>query len=150
MGALNDVTFISIVAPFPGIGHIFLDKKKKGVALVIVFLGLISGFIFSSLLLIKALMVMVYFSIAVPAGLETYQLAKYGKNRIDTDARWYTVVLLLFTGFAALPLLWQNKNFSRTSKILWSVAVPVLAVLFFAVIIRYKSLIEAFLEKIFA
>lgn len=149
MELVNNPTFIFVVSLFPGIGHMCLGLNKKALALFIIFLGLISGFIFSDLLMIKTLMVMVYFSIAVPAGLETYQIAKYGKNNIDTDARWYTVVLLLFTGFAALPLLWQNDNFSKNSKILWSIAVPVLAIGFFTMIIKYRSVIETFLEKIF-
>lgn len=147
---MNNGRLLLFLGIIPGIGHFFLGMKKKAMALFIVFLGLMSGFIFSSMILIKVLMVMVYFSITVPAWIETYQLAKYGKNKIDTDARWYTVMLLLFTGFAALPLLWQNKRFSRISKILWSIAVPLLAIGFFALLIRYRNELEAFLGNIFS
>lgn len=150
MEITDNVTFISIVGPFPGIGHMCLGRTKKALALLIVFSGAIAGFFLSYLMLIKTLMVMMYFSIAGPAWLETYQIARYGRTKIDTDARWYTVAMLLFTGFAALPLLWQNVNFSRNSKIMWSVTVAVPAVVFLALVIKYRSLIEAFLEKIFA
>jgi hypothetical protein len=150
MEGTKKVKFIFIVGILPGIAHLYLGRKKKGVALFIAFSGLILGFLLSDLILIKALMIMVYCSITVSAWLETCQIAGYGKNKIDTDAKWYTVVLLLVGGFAALPLLWQNDKFSKNSKILWTIAVPVLAIVFFTVIIKYRSVIETFLEKIFA
>jgi len=112
--------FIFVAGLIPGLGHMCLGKTKKAAALFIIFSGLITGFLLSDLMLIKALMCAAYCSIVVPGWLETYQIMRGRENKIDTDARWYTILLLLFTGFAAGPLLWQNKNFSRNSKICFS------------------------------
>lgn len=149
MGIQLKTILLLILGPFPGIGHIYLGRKKKGLALLLVFGGVVTAFILSDMLLVKVLMVMAYLSIDIPAWLETYQIGGQGRKKIDTDARWYTITLLLFTGFAALPLLWQNPNFSRKGKVLWTVIVPILAIVFFSVIIKYSNAIEAVLREIF-
>jgi hypothetical protein len=144
---MTKTAVIFLMGPFPGAGHMCLGNRKKALSLFLVFAAVISGFVFSPSRLIKLLMVMTYFSISIPAWVETFQIARYGKKKIDTDARWYTVMLLLFTGFAALPLLWQNSNFSKKSKVIWSVAVPLLAVVFFGLIFMYRDLIETALSN---
>jgi hypothetical protein len=50
------------------------------------------------------------------------------------DSKAYIIVMLLTTGINALPLLWQSANFSRHAKMLWTIAVPLLAVLFFGAV----------------
>jgi hypothetical protein len=141
------IVFTGIV---PGIGHLLLGKPKKAVGLFLVFAGLVTGFIFADWLLIKILIVLVYISVALPAWIEAYQISRYGENTVNIDARWYTVILLLFTGFSALPLLWQNNNFSKKSKILWSIAVPLLAIAFFSLLFMYRDFLESIIRRIFS
>ena len=78
----------------------------------------------------------VYFLVMVPAVIETYALAKGGVSKFS-ESKPYIVLLLLVTGFSALPLLWQSHVFSRRIKIAWSIAVPVLAVLWFCFLGAY-------------
>jgi len=141
------VIFTGII---PGTGHLLLGRPKKALGLFLVFAGIITGFLLSDWFLIKILLVMVYFSIAIPAWIESYQIARYGESNINIDARWYTVILLLFTGFSALPLLWQNNNFSKKSKVLWSIAVPLLAIAFFSLLIAYRDFLETTIKGIFS
>jgi hypothetical protein len=143
-------TTVVFTGLIPGTGHLLLGRPKKALGLFLVFAALVAGFLLSDWFLIKILMVMVYFSIAIPAWMEAYQIARYGRNKINTDARWYTVTLLLFTGFSALPLLWQNSNFSKKSKILWSLAVTLLAMAFFSALIAYRDFLETTIKGIFS
>ena len=49
----------------------------------------------------------------------------------------------LIKGFFALPLLWQSTLFSKKSKWMWTVAVPVLAILYFIFLFFYgRTLFE--------
>jgi hypothetical protein len=50
--------------------------------------------------------------------LEAYSYAKGKKSRISTDSKWYVTVLLITTGFNALPLLWQNRRVMKRFKII--------------------------------
>jgi hypothetical protein len=142
-------TAVVLTGLIPGSGHMLLGRPKKALGLFLVFASLVIGSLLSDWFLIKILMVMVYLSITIPAWVEAYQIARYGKNKINTDARWYTIMLLLFTGFSALPLLWQNRNFSIKSKILWSIAVPALAIAFFSLLIAYRDSLETIVRGIF-
>ena len=150
MGSVAGTILIVLLGPVPGLGHMYLGKRKKAFGLLCVFAGVIAGIVLSGSIIVKVLMAIVYFSTAIPAWIETWQISRYGKNTIDTEVRWYMVFLLLVTGFAALPLLWQSARFSKKAKVMWSIAVPVLAFLFFSALIRYRELIEGFLQKVFA
>lgn len=94
-------------------------------------------------------MVLIYGVTFLPSCVESYQLARYGRNTVDTNARWYVTLLLLSTGFSALPLLWVSTQFSRTAKIIWTIAVPVLAIIFFSVLFRYWTFFEEYLQGLF-
>ena len=142
------VVFVMLLAFIPGAGELYLGRVKKALFLLIIFTGIFLTFMFSGSYLVKVLMSGIYLVTAIPAGLESYQLARYGRHTIDTSARWYVVVLLLTTGFSALPLLWGSGRFSKRGKILWTIAVSVLAVLFFTLLARYWAASDAWLKEL--
>lgn len=131
----------------PGLSHLYLGLKTKALVLFLIDCGLALTFVLSGTILMKLLMVNIYILTFVPACLETYQLARYGTSKVSTDSKWYTVVLLLTTGFSALPLLWQNKKVSRKFKVAWTIAVPALALCFFLFLISYYDKIELMLQN---
>ena len=65
------------------------------------------------------------------AMVDAYRVAKTtGEAPEFYYAKSYVVTMLLLVGPLALPLLWQSPNFSRASRLVWTVIV-VGAVLFF-------------------
>jgi hypothetical protein len=115
----------------PGAGHWVLGKRGKAVGFFAIDLGIIVTVLFLRSPLMPFVAGLVYFAAMIPAVLETYTLARGGVSQFS-ESRPYIVALLLWTGFSALPLLWQSHSFSRRAKIAWSIAVPVLAVLYFS------------------
>jgi hypothetical protein len=57
-------------------------------------------------------------------------------------------VLLLTTGFNAIPLLWNSDRFSRKAKIAWSVVVPLLFLLYIGVLVKYWDRAESLLRSL--
>ena len=115
----------------PGVGHWVVGKRGKAVGFFAIDLGIIGTLLFLRSPVAPLLASFVYFVAMIPAVLETYTLACGGASQFS-ESRPYIVVLLLVTGFSALPLLWQSRSFSKRAKIAWSVAVFVLAILFFS------------------
>ena len=115
----------------PGLGHLVLGKRGKALALFVVDFGMIVSVYFLNSRIGALLVGIVYFMAMVPAVIETYTLAQGGLSRFS-ESKFYIVALLLVTGFPALPLLWQSRVFSKRMKILWSIAVPALAILYFS------------------
>ena len=131
----------------PGLGHLYTGELKKGIALLVIDIGIIATLIFVDSLLIKTLMLGIYIVTVLPAILETSSGATQKESNTLLNSRGYVVFLLLTTGFSALPLLWQNTKFSRRAKIAWSIAVPVLAVCFFTFLIYYHASLEHSLQR---
>ena len=123
--------FAASLSLVPGVGHWVLGKRGKAAAFFAIDLGILGTLLFLRSPVAPLLAALVYFVAMVPAVLETYALARGGVSQFS-ESRPYIVLLLLWTGFSALPLLWQSHSFSRRAKIAWSVAVSVLAVLFFS------------------
>ena len=126
----------------PGLGHLYLGEKGKGATLLIIDAGISCAIFFSKGSILGLLLLPLYFFIMIPAALESYQRAK-GETSWVSQSRAYVVVLLLIKGFFALPLLWQSPLFSKKSKWMWTVAVPVLAELYFIFLFFYgRTLFE--------
>jgi len=140
----------AILFPIPGLSHLYLGKKRKAILLFIIDIGIALALIFSDSYIVRILMLMIYAVTALPAALEAYQLSEHKKKTIDTDSRWYVTILLLTTGFSALPLLWNSPNFSKRAKIIWTAAVPVLAIIFFSLIVMHWETLEKLMAGIFS
>ena len=63
-----------------------------------------------------------------------------------SESRFYITLLLLTRGFWALPLMWHSSSFTKRSKIAWSVAVPLLALLYFGLLIYYGRTIYVLIK----
>jgi len=142
----KSVLLVLILSIIPGLPQLYLGKFRKAVTLLIISVGVTVTFIFSGYYTVRTLMILVYSVTVIPACLESYQLAKYGKNTIDTGARWYVILLLFTTGFTAVPLLWRSDRFSRKGKIFWTGFVTLGAILFFTVLGVYWDILENFLR----
>ena len=114
----------------PGAGHWVVGKRGKAVAFFAIDLGIICTIFFFKSPIAPFLACFIYVMIMVPAVVETYVLARGGVSQFS-ESKPYIVLLLLTTGFSALPLLWQSHVFSKRIKIAWSIAIPVLTVLWF-------------------
>ncbi len=136
-----------LLAPFPGISHLLLKNYKKGLALLVIFCGAALTFSLTSSYLTKCLAIMIYVAILVPSFLEILQTQFSELNLIDADSKLYVIVMLLMTGFNALPLLWQNDRFSKLEKQGWSLTVTLLAVAFFAGLARYWHSLDSLIEQ---
>jgi hypothetical protein len=140
---------VLLLSMIPGFSHLYLGQIKKALVLFVIDLGLGLTFVFSQSYLMKLIMINIYLFTFIPACLETYSYSKGKKSRISTDSKWYVTVLLITTGFNALPLLWQNSKLTKRFKIIWTILVPMLAVVFVVILIRHWDNLEAFLQKIF-
>lgn len=139
--------WLTVVLSFvPGLSFVYLGIWKKAVVLFIIDAGIALTFIFSGSYLAKLLALNIYLVTFMVPALESYQLARYGKKTVDSDARWYVTLLLLTTGFNALPLLWSSRMFSKKAKILWSIAVPLLAAVFVLLLVTYWQRADLFLR----
>ncbi len=114
----------------PGAGHLAVGKRKKAVALFVVDFGIVCSVFFLKSIPGHLLACFSYLMAMIPAVIETYTLAQGGMSQFS-ESKPYISALLLVTGFSALPLLWQSHVFSRRIKIVWSIVVPVLAILYF-------------------
>ena len=114
----------------PGVGHLFVGKRRKAAALFVLDIGIVGAFLFLKTNMGYLLIALGYVMTMVPAVIETYALARGRVSRFS-ESKPYIWIMLLMEGFAALPLLWQSPVFSKRTKIAWSIAVPLLAVLYF-------------------
>ena len=120
----------------PGAGHWVVGRKGKAVAFFAVDLGIVCAVLFLRSPIAILLACVTYFMIMVPAVIETWTIARGGISQFS-ESRPYIVLLLLTTGFSALPLLWQSHAFSRQIKIAWSIAVSALTILWFGFLGAY-------------
>ncbi len=130
----------------PGLGQLYVGKTKKGAALLCIDSGMAASLYFFPSRITWVLIGVIYLSTAIPAGFEAYFFAKTGRASTILDSKIYIVLMLLTTGLMALPLLWQQTRFSRRAKILWTLVVLLLAVLFFGSLLRWGAKIEKFLK----
>lgn len=137
--------FLSFI--LPGSGHLYLKKTKKSISLFVMDVVIVFTLLFSESLIMKWLMGMIFFAVMIPAVVETFLLAQGKEGKGLSDSTFYIVFMLLTTGLGALPLLWQS-SFSKPAKILWTIAVPLLAIAFFFLIYFFRGPIESFLKGI--
>jgi len=141
------IIFALVFSLIPGLSQIYVGERKKGLMLLVIDAGIFITIIFSKSYLMRLLMSGIFIVTFLPAAIESYQIAKYGEKKLDTNSRWYVTILLLCTGFTALPLLWNSDKFTKKAKVAWTSAVPLLAFLFFGFLIKYWNLLEDSLKR---
>jgi len=134
------------LSPVPGLPHLLLGRRKKGLALLCIFAGIVLTAALTRSYLLKALMACMYLATMAPAAVEAEAVRAGTRSRIDADAPAYVIFMLLTTGMTALPLLWQSPRFSRRAKAGWSATVVALAAAFFTLLVRFGRDLEAFLR----
>ena len=134
--------FFSIV--FPGLGQLYLGERAKGWTLLCMGAGVVVSLIFSHTWVAYFLMGGIYLAIVIPAALDAFQVAIHEK-KIKTwtaDTVPYVIVMLLMVGPFAIPLLWQSAKFSKKAKVLWTVAVILIALFAIATLTFMASFLD--------
>jgi len=123
--------FAASLSFLPGAGHLAIGKRGKAAAFFVVDLGIILSILFFKSVVTYLLAAFAYLMVMLPAVIETYVFVRGGVSRFS-ESKPYIVVMLLTQGFFAIPLLWNSDGFSNRAKIAWSIAVVVLALLYFS------------------
>lgn len=130
---------------FPGLGQLYLGERAKGLTLLCMGAGVGVSLIVSHTAINCFLMGGIYLAVMIPAALDAFQTASGRPRAFASDAVPYVIMMLLTVGVFAIPLLWQSTKFSKTAKILWAVAVIVIALLSIAVLTFMASSLEGIL-----
>ncbi len=147
--------FYSVI--LPGLGQIYLGECAKGWTLLCMAVGVGISLIVSHTPIACFLMGGIYLAVMIPAALDAFQTASgrprtfsvpmpinFRESEIGAaqatvhdkktktwagDAVPYVVLMLLLVGPFAVPLLWQSQKFSTRAKIVWTLAVILIALL---------------------
>src|SRR5258706_1585051 len=119
-------------AVIPGAGQIYNRDVKKGWVILgcCLSLGALTYWLAG---LNKITVALALLLLWLSAMVDAYRVAKTtGQAPEFYYAKTYVVTMLLLVGPLALPLLWQSPNFSRTSRLVWTVIVVGAVLLFIA------------------
>lgn len=128
----------------PGLGQLYLGERAKGWAFLCMGAGVGVSLIVSHTVIACFLMGSIYLVVMVPAALDAFQTASGRPRTFTADTVSYVILMLLIVGPFALPLLWQSAKFSKMAKILWTVAVVLIAFSAMAVM----TFVASFLDKL--
>lgn len=132
----------------PGAGQLYLGERAQGWTLLCMDAGVAVSLIFSHTWIAWVLMGGIYLAIVVPAAIDAYQTASGRPRTFSGNGIPYVIVMLLMVGPFALPLLWQSIKFSRTAKILWTVAVILIALLAIVSLVFSASFLEQLMKQV--
>lgn len=142
---------VLLLSLLPGASHLYLRRPKKALGLLFITAGILATFVFSRSYTARAISCFIYVFTFFPSAFEAYNISREGHPVVfDINSPWYIILLLLMTGFSAVPLLWQSNRFSLKAKIMWTAIVTILAALFFSALIVFGDLIEEKLSALFS
>ena len=137
--------FFSIV--FPGLGQLYLGERAKGWTLLCMGAGVVVSLIFSHTWVAYFLMGGIYLAVMIPGALDAFQTASGRPRTFTADTIPYVILMLLMVGPFAIPLLWQSAKFSKTAKVLLTVAVILVAFLAIIATTFAASFLDQFIEQ---
>ena len=137
--------FYSVV--FPGLGQLYLGERAKGGTLLCMGAGVVVSLIISHTVIAWFLMGGIYLAVMIPAALDAFQTASGRPRSFVSDTVPYVLLMLAMVGPFAIPLLWQSAKFSKTAKILWTVAVILVALLAIATMTFVASFLEQLMKS---
>src|SRR3989338_7054067 len=105
-----------VLSSVPGLGLWYVGKKKKAAAILLIACGLVVSLYYMHSKLALAVVGVAYLLTTVPAGIESYLIAKTGHTSPMLDSKLYILLMLWTQGINALPLLWQSELFSKRAK----------------------------------
>jgi len=121
----------SLFSVVPGCGHLYFRHWAKALSLFVIDAALLAGVFISNMPIIQVLMLIVYGVIVFSSISDMRVLSGLQPQNKFNDSQGYIAFLLLTTGVNALPLLWQSKAYGRLGKVVWTITVPALAIVFF-------------------
>ncbi|HWH79357.1 MAG TPA: DUF5683 domain-containing protein [Candidatus Binatus sp.] len=128
----NPLIALLLSAVIPGAGQIYNQEVRKGWVILGSCMGL-GALTYGLADLNKVTVALALLLLWLSAMVDAYKVAKSSDQTAEFYyGKSYVVTMLLLVGPLALPLLWQSPNFSRTSRLVWTVIV-VGAVLMFVV-----------------
>ena len=139
---------LSLIAP--GLGQLYNGERAKGAAVLCIALFTWFGIILAAFgpaamrsRLTVIFLALAYVSAWIPAAIDAYQRASGTATPLLSHlTAWYVILMLVTVGPMALPLLWQSRAFSRKAKIVWTVVVIGIALLFIVTIIAAGPTVE--------
>lgn len=137
--------FLSFV--LPGLGQLYLKDTGKGWALLCMDIGVGVSLIFNHSWIALLMLGLIYLFILFPAVVDAYQDAGGKRRTFKGESVPYVIVMLLVIGPFAIPLLWQSSNFSKGSKIGWTILVIVLALLVIVAIMSMASFLDTLMKQ---
>jgi hypothetical protein len=119
----------------PGLGHFYVGSRFSGLAYTIMTVGLGYSYFSAKSFLARIAVLFIVPFLVIPAARDAMAVAQ-GKKKPVTgeESRIYVVWMLCCVGPFAIPLLWQNKKFSVPVKIVWTVVVISIVVLFLSAV----------------
>ena len=111
----------------PGLGQLYNGDRAKGIAMLCMALGIGVTVAVSHSVWSAILMGVLYIAVLIPASQDAYRVARGSAPSFAGERMWYVVWMLLCVGPFALPLLWQSRRFSTCGKVLWTIAVILIA-----------------------
>jgi TM2 domain-containing membrane protein YozV len=138
-------SFYSVV--LPGLGQLYLGERAKGWTLFCMDLGIAVSLIASHTAIACILMGGIYLAVMIPAALDAFQTASGRPRTFTADTVPYVIIMLLMVGPFAIPLLWQSSKFSKRAKIVWTVAVILIAFLAIAVMTLTASFLDGLMRS---
>ena len=119
---------VAALSLIPGLGHWIIGERWRAGAFCLADVGIVVSIFFLKSAWGYALVFAAYLMAMIPAVIEAHALAQKGEAWFS-QSKPYIITMLLLTGSAALPLLWQSTVFTKKNKIAGTSTVFVLAVL---------------------
>ncbi len=142
-------TVLSVLAP--GSGHLYLGRRPRGLALLLVTFAVWAGIgvslagpvaLRSNL---SAILLLVPYVLLIVPSVREVRSSDIETTAIDRPA--YVLVMLAVFGPLALPLLWQSRAFGRGGKIAWTIVVAAVVVVAVYAIVVAGPMIEDLLQQ---
>jgi hypothetical protein len=138
----------------PGLGQLVNGDRPKGLTVLCMAVATAGGAGVAALgpealrsWLTLLLLTITYLFILVPSVLDAYQEAAGAPAQLLSGRRaWYVILMLLTIGPMSLPLLWQSPVFSRRGKIVWTIVVVLIALLFILSLVLTGPALERLLQ----
>ena len=125
----------------------YAGQKGKGLVSLCMGSGILLSLLLSQSWVTTGLLGFAYAMVIIPSAFDVYRYANGQTQAGTSDSKLYIIMMLFLTGLFGLPLLWQGKTFSKNVKLLWTIIVILLAILFLSTIILMGPVIEKYVEE---
>lgn len=117
-------------ALLPGLGQLLNGERAKGWSFLVMTAGIGVSVALSASTFSRALLLLVYALVWFPTIVDAYRTAAGDPRAFAGSRPSYVILMLLLVGPFASTLLWTSPHFSRRAKIVWTVLVCGIALLF--------------------